>query len=81
MGCTMMPTMTAALQTLTDHSIARGSTLMNIVQQASGSIGTATMSVILTSRIIAPEGAPEGTTGQPDAEMLAQLPPRCSSPS
>jgi MFS family permease len=75
MGCTMMPTMTAALQTLTDHSIARGSTLMNIVQQASGSIGTATMSVILTSRIIAPEGAPEGTTGQPDAEMLAQLPP------
>ncbi|MCK0090037.1 DHA2 family efflux MFS transporter permease subunit [Rhodococcus sp. HNM0563] len=75
MGCTMMPTMTAALQTLTDHSIARGSTLMNIVQQAAGSIGTATMSVILTSRIIAPDGAPEGTTGQPDAEMLAQLPP------
>ncbi len=75
MGCTMMPTMTAALQTLTDSSIARGSTLMNIVQQAAGSIGTAAMSVILTSRIIAPAGAPEGSSGQPDAEMLAQLPP------
>jgi EmrB/QacA subfamily drug resistance transporter len=75
MGCTMMPTMTAALQTLTDQSIARGSTLMNIVQQAAGSIGTATMSVILTSRVLAPEGAPEGTSGQPDADTLAQLPP------
>ena len=75
MGCTMMPTMTAALQTLTDNSIARGSTLMNIVQQAAGSIGTAAMSVILTSRVIAPQGAPEGSSGQPDAEMLAQLPP------
>ncbi|MGH8964669.1 MAG: DHA2 family efflux MFS transporter permease subunit, partial [Actinomycetes bacterium] len=29
MGATMMPTMTAALQTLTEHTIARGSTLMN----------------------------------------------------
>ncbi|MEE2031914.1 DHA2 family efflux MFS transporter permease subunit [Rhodococcus chondri] len=75
MGCTMMPTMTAALQTLTDQSIARGSTLMNIVQQAAGSIGTATMSVILTSRVISPEGSPEGTSGQPDSDALAQLPP------
>ncbi|MCP6391177.1 hypothetical protein NL487_30085, partial [Klebsiella pneumoniae] len=33
MGGTMMPIMAAALRTLTDHNIARGSTLMNIVQQ------------------------------------------------
>ncbi|MFZ2529044.1 MAG: DHA2 family efflux MFS transporter permease subunit [Rhodococcus sp. (in: high G+C Gram-positive bacteria)] len=75
MGATMMPTMTAALQTLTDHSIARGSTLMNIVQQVAGSIGTATMSVILTSQIVTPAGAPHGGAEMPDPDMIAQLPP------
>jgi EmrB/QacA subfamily drug resistance transporter len=49
MGMTMMPTMTAALRTLKDAQIARGSTLMNITQQVAASIGTAVMSVILTS--------------------------------
>lgn len=51
MGCTMMPLMTSALATLTDHAIARGSTLMNIVQQIGASIGAAVMSVILTNRM------------------------------
>ncbi|MEC3917706.1 DHA2 family efflux MFS transporter permease subunit [Nocardia sp. CDC160] len=49
MGCTMMPTMTAAIQTLTHAQVARGSTLMNIVNQTAGSIGTATISVVLTT--------------------------------
>lgn len=49
MGGTMMPIMTSALQTLRDHEIARGSTLMNITQQVSASIGTALFSVILTN--------------------------------
>jgi EmrB/QacA subfamily drug resistance transporter len=49
MGCTMMPIMTSALQTLSDHEIARGSTLMNITQQVAASIGTALFSVILTN--------------------------------
>ncbi len=49
MGATMMPIMTSALQTLTDHNIARGSTLMNIVQQVAASIGTALFSVLLTN--------------------------------
>jgi len=48
MGATMMPIMTAALATLTDHNIARGSTLLNIQQQVAASIGTALFSVILT---------------------------------
>jgi EmrB/QacA subfamily drug resistance transporter len=52
MGMTMMPIMSAALATLTHHAVARGSTLMNIVQQTSGSIGTAVMSVILTNQIL-----------------------------
>ncbi len=49
MGGTMMPIMTSALQTLSDHEIARGSTLMNITQQVAASIGTALFSVILTN--------------------------------
>ena len=49
MGSTMMPIMTAALATLTDHNIARGSTLLNIQQQVAASIGTALFSVILTN--------------------------------
>ncbi|WP_370618254.1 DHA2 family efflux MFS transporter permease subunit [Mumia sp. Pv 4-285] len=55
MGLTMMPTMTAALATLTDHTIARGSTLMNIVQQVAASIGTAVFSVVLTNQLKAGE--------------------------
>jgi len=51
MGCTMMPIMSAALATLKDAQIARGSTLMNIVQQVGGSIGTAVMSVVLTNLV------------------------------
>jgi hypothetical protein len=41
--------MTSALQTLTHHEVARGSTLMNITQQVAASIGTALFSVILTN--------------------------------
>ncbi|HYH35614.1 MAG TPA: DHA2 family efflux MFS transporter permease subunit [Nocardioides sp.] len=51
MGATMMPIMSAALQTLSDHTIARGSTLMNITQQVAASIGTALFSVILTNEL------------------------------
>jgi EmrB/QacA subfamily drug resistance transporter len=51
MGMTMMPIMSAALASLTDQQIARGSTMMNIVQQTAGSIGTAVMSVILTNQV------------------------------
>ena len=51
MGGTMMPVMTSALKTLTSHEVARGSTLLNIVQQIASSIGVAIMSVLLTSHI------------------------------
>jgi EmrB/QacA subfamily drug resistance transporter len=50
MGGTMMPIMTSALKTLTHHEVARGSTLVNILQQIGGSIGGAVMSVVLTSQ-------------------------------
>ena len=49
MGGTMMPIMSAALATLREHTISRGSTLMNIVQQVAASIGTAVFTVLLTN--------------------------------
>ncbi|MYR46397.1 DHA2 family efflux MFS transporter permease subunit [Streptomyces sp. SID5910] len=51
MGATMMPIMASALATLKEHTVARGSTLMNIVQQVAASIGTALFSVLLTNGI------------------------------
>ncbi len=51
MGGTMMPIMAAALATLTAHNTARGSTLLNIVQQVAASLGTALFSVLLTNNI------------------------------
>ena len=69
MGGTMMPIMSAALQTLQDHTIARGSTLMNIVQQVAASIGTAVFSVLLTNGIqdqvdpTNPQGVPVDLAG------------------
>ncbi len=51
MGMTMMPTMSAAIRTLEPHSISRGSTLTNIVQQIAASIGTAVFSVIFTNQL------------------------------
>jgi len=65
MGATMMPIMSAALQTLTDHNIARGSTLMNITQQVAASIGTALFSVILTNEL---KDSPEVAAGAALAE-------------
>jgi EmrB/QacA subfamily drug resistance transporter len=50
MGATMMPMFTAALQTLSGPTIARGSTLMNIMQQIASSCGAALMTVILTNQ-------------------------------
>jgi EmrB/QacA subfamily drug resistance transporter len=49
MGGTMMPIMSAALATLSDHNIARGSTFLNINQQIAASIGTALFSTLLTN--------------------------------
>jgi EmrB/QacA subfamily drug resistance transporter len=51
MGATMMPIMTSALKTLSSHEVARGSTLLNIVQQIASSVGVAIMSVLLTSHL------------------------------
>ena len=69
MGSTMMPIMSAALATLKPATIARGSTLMNIVQQVSASIGTALFSVLLTNGLIGLDPSDPATyiPGQVDA--------------
>ncbi|MFC3962166.1 DHA2 family efflux MFS transporter permease subunit [Nocardia jiangsuensis] len=75
MGCTMMPVMTAALQTLNHQQVARGSTLMNIVNQTAGSIGTALMSVVLTGLIKNEPLAGPAIAAQFDPRVAAELPP------
>ncbi|HWG99857.1 MAG TPA: DHA2 family efflux MFS transporter permease subunit [Pilimelia sp.] len=71
MGGTMMPIMTSALRTLTNHDVARGSTLLNILQQIGGSVGAAVMSVILTNELNESRpipGAVDPETGRPVTE-------------
>lgn len=51
MGMTMMPTMAAAIQTLVHDEVPRASTMLNIIQQVSSSIGTAMISVLLANRL------------------------------
>jgi EmrB/QacA subfamily drug resistance transporter len=50
MGATMMPIFTTALKTLKSHQVARGSTLINVIQQIAASVGVAVISVILTNQ-------------------------------
>jgi EmrB/QacA subfamily drug resistance transporter len=76
MGGTMMPIMTSALRTLAPHETARGSTLVNILQQIAGSIGSAIMSVILTSQLNKSDPIPGLTdpgTGKPVTEAGAAI--------
>jgi EmrB/QacA subfamily drug resistance transporter len=65
MGMTMMPMMSAALATLTKADVPGASTSLNIQQQIGGSIGTATMSVILSSQLSnrLPSGGARGGLG------------------
>jgi EmrB/QacA subfamily drug resistance transporter len=65
MGMTMMPIMTAALRTLTKADVSGASTSLNIIQQIGGSIGTATMAVILSSELAnrLPSGGTRGGLG------------------
>jgi EmrB/QacA subfamily drug resistance transporter len=63
MGLSMMPTMTAAMQAVPPQAIARTSTAMNIIRQSGASIGTAILSVILSSAIVDHLSASGATSG------------------
>ena len=76
MGGTMMPIMTSALRTLSSAEVARGSTLVNILQQIGGSIGSAIMSVILTSQLNGSPAVPglnNPRNGEPITEAGAAI--------
>ncbi len=60
MGLTMMPTMAAAVQTLVHDEVPRASTMLNIIQQVSASVGTALMSVLLANTLADKLGTPKG---------------------
>jgi DHA2 family multidrug resistance protein len=50
LGCTLTPLSGAAVQMLKPHEVARGSTLLSVNQHVAVAVGTALMSVILTSQ-------------------------------
>jgi MFS family permease len=78
LGATMMPTMSAAMSTLTRAAVAKASTTLNIIQQVGGSIGTATMAVLLTnalsSRVPGAGGGIGAAASIPAAERARVLP-------
>jgi MFS family permease len=75
MGATMMPIMTSALRTLRASEVARGSTLLNIVQQIASSVGVAVMSVVLTNNLKSYPLAGPATASWHDPALAQQLGP------
>ncbi|RKS74768.1 EmrB/QacA subfamily drug resistance transporter [Actinomadura pelletieri DSM 43383] len=51
LGCTMMPTMSAALTTLRRAVVSRASSTLNIILQLGGAVGTALLAVVLSRQI------------------------------
>ncbi|QHB99655.1 DHA2 family efflux MFS transporter permease subunit [Epidermidibacterium keratini] len=80
LGATMMPIMAAAIRTLKDHAIARGSTLMNIVQQIAASIGTAVMSVVLTNQFLNRPEIGQARAAAADEAVAGQLAAQLGGP-
>jgi EmrB/QacA subfamily drug resistance transporter len=80
MGATMMPSMSAALQTLTHAAVPRATTALNIVMRVGGSIGTALLAVVLqhqiTERIPAARGGGLGAAQNVPAAARALVAPR-----
>jgi len=76
MGMTMMPTMSAAMQTLAHDEVPRASTALNIIQQVAGSIGTAFIAVLLTAQMES-RGLGGGGGGMAaEVPSGAQIPPQ-----
>ncbi|WUH96587.1 DHA2 family efflux MFS transporter permease subunit [Spirillospora sp. NBC_00431] len=75
LGCTMMPTMSAALTTLRRAAVSRASSTLNILMQFGGAVGTALLAVILSRQIEdrLPR-APGGGGGEGGAGGLGQIP-------
>jgi len=70
MGATMMPLFTSALKTLKEHDVARGSTLLNIIQQIASSVGVAVISVILTAHLNSSDLAKPAMAATMDPDLV-----------
>ncbi|KAB2339689.1 DHA2 family efflux MFS transporter permease subunit [Actinomadura rudentiformis] len=79
MGMTMMPTMAAAIQTLVHDEVPRASTMLNIIQQVSASVGTAMIAVLLANqlsdRLGSGGGGEIGSAEKVPPEVLAKIAP------
>jgi EmrB/QacA subfamily drug resistance transporter len=53
LGCTIMPSMAAAFQTLTREETPRGTSALNVIQRVAGAVGTALLAIILQRAIAA----------------------------
>lgn len=76
MGMTMMPIMSSALASLRGPQVPDGSTLVNVIQQTSSSIGTAVITVIYTGMVTAAAGLAQLYNTMPDKlpEAFTALP-------
>jgi MFS transporter, DHA2 family, multidrug resistance protein len=80
-GCTTTPLSAALMQSLAPHQVARGTTLITVNQQLGGSIGAASVAVILTNqfnrdeRVVAASkaAASQQETIRPGASDLASI--------
>jgi EmrB/QacA subfamily drug resistance transporter len=75
MGMTMMPTMSAAMMTLQHDEVPRASTALNIIQQVAASIGTAFITVLLTTQM-EDRGLPAGGGMGAETPDPATVPPQ-----
>lgn len=80
MGMTMMPSMAAAIQTLVHDEVPKASTMLNIIQQVSASVGTALMSVLLANTLAAKLGAPAGGGLSATQEVPPQIMQKIAEP-
>jgi EmrB/QacA subfamily drug resistance transporter len=70
LGATMMPAMSAALQTLGRSQVARATSGLSIIQRVGGSIGVALVSVVLTRQLTAHLPSSGGRTGLAAAQSV-----------
>ncbi|HEU5159972.1 MAG TPA: DHA2 family efflux MFS transporter permease subunit [Streptosporangiaceae bacterium] len=72
LGATMMPTMSAALTTLTKAVVPRASSSLNIIMQLGGSFGSALLAVILSREIT--DRLPATPGGEPAGGRIGAIP-------
>jgi MFS family permease len=70
LGATMMPAMSAALQTLSRPQVARATSGLSIIQRVGGSIGVALVSVVLTRQLTTHLPSSGGRTGLAAAQSV-----------